>query len=90
MKEFFAALLASVIAFFSPIELYFTDKVNNYEFTVDASQTGEVLPNPASNINVWSIDGNPFVGNVLNLGNSLCSETGKGRTEDYSLGGRLS
>ena len=62
MKEFFAALLASIIAFFSPIELYFTDKVNNYEFTVDASQTGEALPNPASNINVWSIDGNPFVG----------------------------
>ena len=66
MKEFFAALLASVIAFFSPIELYFTDKVNNYEFTVDASQTGEVLPNPASNINVWSIDGNPFVGKKNN------------------------
>lgn len=66
MKEFFAALLASVIAFFSPIELYFTDKVNNYEFTVDASQTGEVLPNPANNINVWSIDGNPFVGKKNN------------------------
>ena len=66
MKEFFAALLASVIAFFSPIELYFTDKVNNYEFTVDASQTGEALPNPASNVNIWSIDGNPFVGKKNN------------------------
>ncbi len=66
MKEFFAALLASVIAFFSPIELYFTDKINNYEFTVDASQTGEVLPNPASNVNIWSIDGNPFVGKKNN------------------------
>lgn len=66
MKEFFAALLASVIAFFSPIELYFTDKINNYEFTVDASQTGEVLSNPASNVNIWSIDGNPFVGKKNN------------------------
>ncbi len=71
MKEFFAALLASVIAFFGSVELYFTDMVNDYEFTVDASQAGEVLSNPASNVNIWSIDGNPFVGQKINEENNI-------------------
>lgn len=33
---------------------------NNYTFTVDASKTGNTLSNAVSNINIWSIDGNPF------------------------------
>ena len=37
------------------------EKLNDYKFTVDASQTGAVLANPASNVNIWSIEGNPFV-----------------------------
>ncbi len=66
MKQFFAALLASIIAFCGSVELYFTDMVNNYEFTVDASQQGNVLSNPVSTVNIWSIDGNPFVGKKNN------------------------
>ena len=45
--------------------------VNNYEFTVDASVTGDVLANPASNVNIWSIDGNPFVGKKINEENNI-------------------
>lgn len=71
MKGFFSALLASIIAFFAPVESYFTDMLNNVEFTVDASQAGEVLSNPASNVNIWSIDGNPFVDKKINEENNI-------------------
>jgi len=62
IKQFFAAVLAAIIGFFGTLSANITDLVNDYEFTVDASQYGDVLANPASNINIWSIDGNPFVG----------------------------
>lgn len=61
MKQFFSALLAAIIGFFGTLSANITDLVNNYEFTVDASQQGSVLSNPASNVNIWSIDSNPFV-----------------------------
>lgn len=61
-KQFFAAVLAAITGFFGTLTADITDLVNNYEFTVDASQYGDVLANPASNVNIWSIDGNPFVG----------------------------
>ncbi|MEE1137774.1 MAG: hypothetical protein U0M02_04775 [Acutalibacteraceae bacterium] len=66
MKQFFSALLAAIIGFFSTLSANITDRVNNYEFTVDASQQGSVLSNPASNVNIWSIDGNPFVNQKRN------------------------
>lgn len=71
IKQFFAAVLATVIGFFNNIGTTVTDWVNNYEFTVDASQTGEVLSNPASNVNIWSIDGNPFVDKKINEENNI-------------------
>lgn len=61
--SFVLALLISVLSFISPpAGEKLTDKINNYKFTVDTSETGAVLTNPASNVNVWSIEGNPFVG----------------------------
>ncbi|MBQ2846902.1 MAG: hypothetical protein IJE74_01415 [Clostridia bacterium] len=71
MKAFFLALIASVIAFFGTVSDSVIDAVNNYEFTVDVSETGAVLANPASNVNVWSIDGNPFVGAKINEENNI-------------------
>ncbi|MBQ7122261.1 MAG: hypothetical protein IJO03_08390 [Clostridia bacterium] len=62
IKQFFAAMLAAIIGFFGTLSAEITDLVNNHAFTVDASQCGRVLANPASNVNIWSIDGNPFVG----------------------------
>ncbi len=61
MKQILSAILAAIIGFFGTLSANITDRVNNYEFTVDASQCGSALVNPASNVNVWSIDGNPFV-----------------------------
>ena len=66
MKQFFSALLAAIIGFFGTLSTNITDRINNYEFTVDASQCGDVLVNPASNVNIWSIDGNPFVNQKRN------------------------
>ncbi len=66
MKAFFATILATVIAFFNSITLAITDTMNNNSFEIDATQTGDVLSNPASNVNIWSIEGNPFVNAVPN------------------------
>ncbi len=71
MKAFFSSLIAAVIAFFGTISSGIIDVVNNYEFIVDASETGAVLSNPASNVNVWSIDGDPFVGAKINEENNI-------------------
>ncbi|MBQ8015689.1 MAG: hypothetical protein IJ264_05845, partial [Clostridia bacterium] len=71
MMQFLSLLLASIIAFFGSIGAFCTDMVNNYKFIVDASETGEVLANPASNVNIWSIDGNPFVGQRINEENNI-------------------
>lgn len=71
MKEFFSTLIAAVIAFFGSGVNGAVDAVNNYEFTIDASETGRVLANPASNVNIWSIDGNPFVGAKVNEENNI-------------------
>ncbi len=71
MKEIFSTLIAAIIAFFGSGVNGVIDAVNNYEFTVDASETGRVLANPASNVNIWSIDGNPFVGAKVNEENNI-------------------
>lgn len=33
---------------------------NKYTFSIDASQTGNTLHNVVNNVNIWSIEGNPF------------------------------
>lgn len=66
MKAFLASLLAAITAFLGSVSTFGIDLINNHKFTVDASQTGEILSNPASNINIWSIDGNPFVDKEIN------------------------
>lgn len=61
LKQIISSILAAVIGLFGSISTAVTDLVNNYSFTVDASETGAVLSNPASTVNIWSVDGNPFV-----------------------------
>ena len=65
-RQIISAILAAIIGFFSTITANVTDLVNNHEFVVDASVCGDVLVNPASNVNIWSIDGNPFVNQKIN------------------------
>ena len=70
MKAFISLILTAVISFFGNL-FGFSEAINNYEFTVDATQTGNVLANPASNVNIWSIDGNPFVNAKVNEENNI-------------------
>ena len=70
MKAFISTVIAVIITFFGNL-FGFSDRLDNYEFTVDASQTGNVLANPASNVNIWSIDGNPFVNAKINEENNI-------------------
>jgi flagellar basal body-associated protein FliL len=45
----------------STTALIFSGLFNKYEFTVDMSKLGRTLPNVVNNVNVWSIEGDPFV-----------------------------
>lgn len=70
MKAFIPLILTAIISFFGNL-FGFSDAINNYEFSVDATQTGNVLANPASNVNIWSIEGNPFVNAKINEENNI-------------------
>lgn len=65
------AIFTSIITFFGTVWNAGIDFLNDYSFTVDTSELGEVLVNPASNVNVWSIQGNPFVGVKVNEENNI-------------------
>ena len=51
IQAFFAAVLALFTALWGNVTAFCTNMVNDYVFSVDASQLGEVLPNVKSNIN---------------------------------------
>ena len=65
------ALFTSVVMFFGTVWNAGVSAVNSYSFTVDTSELGDVLVNPASNVNIWSIQGNPFVGVKINEENNI-------------------
>ena len=53
ITRFFAYILSLIIAL-PGIILSGGKTINDYEFSIDASQQGEVLPNAVSNINIWN------------------------------------
>ena len=65
MKSFIAFFTA-IVTFFSGVWDAGVELINNYRFTVDTAEVGDILVNPASNVNVWSIQGNQFVGAKVN------------------------
>ncbi len=65
------AIFTSIVTFFGAVWNAGIDAVNSYSFTVDTSELGDVLVNPASNVNIWSIQGNPFVGVKVNEENNI-------------------
>ena len=44
---------------------------NKYTFTVDTTKTTNTLHNVVNNINIWSIEGNPFVNATVNEENNI-------------------
>ncbi len=65
------AVFTAIITFISSVWGAGIELVNNYKFVVDTSETGAVLANPVSNVNVWSIQDNPFVGAKVNEENNI-------------------
>lgn len=53
-------VLSVAIVAGSTIALIFSGIFNKYVFTVDMSKLGYELPNVVNNVNVWSIEGDPF------------------------------
>ncbi len=60
-SKIFSFILSLIMSLLSPFSLL-GNNPPEYTITVDSSVRGNVLSNPASNVNVWSIAGNPFVG----------------------------
>ncbi|MBQ5592060.1 MAG: hypothetical protein IIU80_03860 [Clostridia bacterium] len=65
------AVFTAIITFISGVWGAGMEFLNHYSFTVDTSEVGDVLVNPASNVNIWSIQGNPFVGAKVNEENNI-------------------
>lgn len=65
------AIFTAIITFISGVWGAGMEFLNHYSFTVDTSEVGDVLVNPASNVNIWSIQGNPFVGAKVNEENNI-------------------
>ncbi|MBR6530995.1 MAG: hypothetical protein IKT61_00660 [Clostridia bacterium] len=60
------AVFTAIITFISGVWGAGIEFFNHYQFTVDTANVGETVVNPVSNVNVWSIQGNPFVGEQVN------------------------
>ena len=55
--KLFICVVMSLITFISTT----ISSLNNFSFTIDTETQGNTLSNVASNVNIWSIEGNPFV-----------------------------
>ena len=44
---------------------------NNYSFTIDTAEKGNTLASPVSNVNIWSIEGDPFVNATASEENNI-------------------
>ncbi len=70
-KKILCIILAVVIAFAGAFAIVASGVFNNFIFRIDASQKGKVLPNVVNNVNIWSIEGNPFVDAQINEENNI-------------------
>ena len=66
-----SVLIPLIITFLSTVGGIISGDRNQFTFSVDASQTGATLSNPVSNVNIWSIEGNPFVNATANEENNI-------------------
>ena len=68
MKKIIIAIIAvAVISLLVIIPLNY----GNYSFEIDTSEKGNTLSNPVSNVNVWSIEGNPFTNAAASEENNI-------------------
>lgn len=60
VKRIICVVLALAVICGGVIGLIATGIFNKYTFSIDATQTGNTLHNVVNNVNIWSIEGNPF------------------------------
>ncbi len=70
-KKILCVILAVIIATAGAFAIIASGVFNNYVFSIDASQKGRVLHNVVNNVNIWSIEGNPFVNVEINEENNI-------------------
>ena len=66
-----AIILAVVLVGTGTIAFVGSGIFNKYTFTIDATQQGRALPTVVNNVNIWSIEGNPFKDAKLNTENNV-------------------
>ncbi len=64
-------LIPIIIAFLSTVGGIIAGDANEFTFSIDATKTGDTLSNTVSNVNIWSIEGNPFVNAQINEENNI-------------------
>lgn len=70
-KKILCVILAVIVAFAGAFAIFASGVFNKYVFSIDASEKGEVLHNVVNNVNIWSIEGNPFVNARINEENNI-------------------
>lgn len=70
---FLNRIISIIMSLFILLSSFFSNGFtgNEYEFNVDAASLGKAAPNLASTVNVWSIEGNPFVNPTINVENNV-------------------
>ncbi len=71
VTKFLSILIPLIITFLTSFGGIISGDRNQFTFSVDASRTGTTLSNPVSNVNIWSIEGNPFVNATANEENNI-------------------
>lgn len=64
-------LIKKIIAGLFSLIMMFIGSINNYSFVIDTSEKENVVSNPVSNVNIWSIEGNPFTNAKVNEENNI-------------------
>lgn len=70
-KKILCVILAVIVAFAGAFAIIASGVFNKYVFSIDASEKGKVLHNVVNNVNIWSIEGNPFVNAEINEENNI-------------------
>ncbi len=70
-KRILCIVIPVIIVGLSVFSVIATGVFNKFTFTVDTNKTHNTLHNVVNNVNIWSIEGNPFVNATVNEENNI-------------------
>ena len=70
-KKFLCVVIPVITVGLSVFGVISAGVFNKFTFTVDATKTTNTLHNVVNNVNIWSIEGNPFVNATVNEENNI-------------------